>query len=202
MSALKDPQRELFCQELHGGATKAQAHERAGYPKLQAARGRTADKLYQTKWCKGRMKELILEDLGKSRHRHSITRDFILSNMTDVLDRCMGGVAYKDKRGIETGEYKFDATGALKALHMLGLEHGMFNPEKKTRHGRLDSPLDNMSGKEMIKFVEGKMKSLSTAELEMLGFVRDNEPGQLVEGEGGTPDSDGDTPARQVPTLQ
>ena len=53
---------------------------------------------------------------------------------------------------------------------MLGQEVGLFNPEKKSRHGQLD-PLDNMDQKQLVQFIGRTLKDLGPGALKELGLV-------------------------------
>jgi len=58
--------------------------------------------------------------------RTEITADYVLSQLKEIVERCMQREAVKDRSGKETGEYRFDASGANKALELLGKHLKLF----------------------------------------------------------------------------
>jgi phage terminase small subunit len=52
--------------------------------------------------------------------------EWVLQRLKDISDRCMQAEAVFDREGNETGEYKFDSTGANKATELIGKHLGMF----------------------------------------------------------------------------
>lgn len=63
--------------------------------------------------------------------RTGLNREWVISRLMQVVDRCMQAEEVKDKEGQPTGEFKFDASGANQALKMLGDTMGMFKPQEK-----------------------------------------------------------------------
>lgn len=57
-----------------------------------------------------------------------LDRQWVISRLMQVTERCMQAEPVLDKEGHETGEYKFDSAGATRSLHLLGSELGMFKP--------------------------------------------------------------------------
>lgn len=55
-----------------------------------------------------------------------ITAQSVLSRINSVIDRCMQTEAVRDREGTATGEYKFDSSGALKGLDLLGKHLKLF----------------------------------------------------------------------------
>lgn len=60
-----------------------------------------------------------------------LDREWVISRLMTVVERCMQAEPVKDKDGNETGEYKFDSNGANRALQLLGSELGMFTPKEE-----------------------------------------------------------------------
>lgn len=58
-----------------------------------------------------------------------LDRAWVIERLMSVVDRCMQAEPVKDRDGNETGEYKFDSSGANRALQLLGAELGMFTPK-------------------------------------------------------------------------
>lgn len=63
--------------------------------------------------------------------RTGLNREWIISRLMTVVDRCMESEPVTDNEGNETGTYKFDASGANQALRMLGDTMGLFKPAEK-----------------------------------------------------------------------
>lgn len=63
--------------------------------------------------------------------KSGLNRSWILDRLMRIVDRCMQAEPVHDKDGNETGEYRFDASGANRALQMLGSELGMFQPKQE-----------------------------------------------------------------------
>jgi phage terminase small subunit len=60
-----------------------------------------------------------------------LDREWVITRLMQVVDRCMGTIPVLDGNGEPTGEYKFDASGANAALKMLGDTMGLFKPAEK-----------------------------------------------------------------------
>ena len=60
-----------------------------------------------------------------------LDREWVISRLMSVVDRCMQTEPVLDKKGEPTGEYGFDAAGANTALRMLGDTMGLFKPAEK-----------------------------------------------------------------------
>lgn len=60
-----------------------------------------------------------------------LDREWVISRLMSVVDRCMQAEPMKDSKGEPTGEFKFDSSGANTALRMLGDTMGLFKPAEK-----------------------------------------------------------------------
>ena len=89
-------QQERFCQEMFGGATKAEAHERAGYLSPKGNRIKTAYRLSNTKWCQERMIELR----GKALEDSGMDREWVLSNAKDLYEKATTAKPVKDSEKV------------------------------------------------------------------------------------------------------
>ena len=52
---------------------------------------------------------------------------WVLGRLREVAERCLQGVAVRDRQGRETGEWSFNASGATRALGLIGKHLGMFS---------------------------------------------------------------------------
>ena len=60
-----------------------------------------------------------------------LDREWVISRLMTVVDRCLQAEPVTDNEGAPTGEYTFNAAGANQALRMLGDTMGMFKPTDK-----------------------------------------------------------------------
>jgi hypothetical protein len=65
-----------------------------------------------------------------------------------------------DRKGVPTGEYKFDSAGANRSLELLGKELGMFGEKKLSR----DNPLEEMSEEDLLNLAADLMKQTGVAD--------------------------------------
>jgi len=72
----------------------------------------------------------VAAEIAKARtercNRTQITADYVLCKLQDIAERCTQAEPVLDKEGNETGEYKFDASGANRALELLGKHLKLF----------------------------------------------------------------------------
>ena len=76
-----------------------------------------------------RIAELTMAASRNAIMKNGLDRSWVIERLMKVVDRCMQAEPVKDRDGNETGEYKFDSSGANKALQLLGAELGMFTPK-------------------------------------------------------------------------
>lgn len=119
------PQQELFCQEYIVDYNATQAAKRAGYAEKNAAV--QASRLLRNAKILSRVRAIQKERLEKL----ALTQESVLLNLLEVYDRCMQHhpvMEWDHEQGAykETGEYAFDAKGALRALELLGKHLSLF----------------------------------------------------------------------------
>lgn len=144
MSKAVDARRENFCREYIIDYNGAQAAIRAGYSPKSAKQ--TASRLLTDADLLSRVRELQSEQV----RRLAVTADSVVLRLLEVYERCMQAkpVLTWDKEAkeyVESGQFTFDAKGALGALELLGKHLAMFTDrakiEAKTDTGKLDSIL-------------------------------------------------------------
>jgi len=69
---------------------------------------------------------LIQEQVGKVAKQCELSQEWVLNNLKEVAERCMEAVPALDRHGNETGEFTFQASGANRALELIGKHLGMF----------------------------------------------------------------------------
>lgn len=89
----------------------------------------------QTKWEKNPKIRTRIAELSDIATQNAIiqtglNREWVLTRLMTVADRCMQTEPVLDNQGNPTGEYKFDSAGATKALKMLGDTLGMFKQQE------------------------------------------------------------------------
>jgi hypothetical protein len=72
-------------------------------------------------------------------------RNWWVSRLKGVVERCMQAEAVMDRKGEWTGHYQFDASAALKGLEMLGKHYGLFQlpPEPDGQVALNETDLDD-----------------------------------------------------------
>jgi hypothetical protein len=116
MAVLNNPRHERFAEALASGKSASQAYAEAGYKKDR----RNASRLTSNDDIRARVAELQ----SRAAERAVIDKQWVLDGLKELADRCMQRVAVLDRGRVV--EYRFDAVGAVRALHLLGRELGMF----------------------------------------------------------------------------
>ena len=154
---LKNAQRELFCHEYLKDLNVAQAGSRAGYASRQSAHD--AFKSDEVQERISFLKKERMEQLG-------IDAYYVLSNLKTVVERCLQAEEVLDREGAGTGEYKFEHTGANKALELLGKHIGMFK-DKVEVTGKDGGPIQQ-EVKTQPKYTPEELAELTAQELSRL----------------------------------
>jgi len=113
MAKLTDKQ-EVFCREYIVDLNATQAALRAGYSQKTAQR--IGSENLSKPLIQGRVTELMQERV----ERVQIDADWVLKSAKQVFDRCMQQEDVTDREGGSTGEWKFEHSGANKALEIIG----------------------------------------------------------------------------------
>src|SRR5258708_19508992 len=111
---------QRFVDEYLVDSNATQAAIRAGYSKRSASS--LGKQLLQN--------PPVLLAVTKARARlveHvEVTQEFVVAKLVENLNRCMQAIPVLDKQGQETGEYRYEANAAHRALELLGKHLGMF----------------------------------------------------------------------------
>lgn len=120
---------KMFCNEYIIDFNGTQAAIRVGYSK------KTANRIASENLSKLDIQEYIKELIDNRNKRTQITQDEVVADIIKVKNRCMQNEAILDKDGNETGVYKFDSTGANKALDMLMKHTGGYELDNQQSNG-------------------------------------------------------------------
>ena len=105
---------QLFVSEYLKDLNASQAARRAGYSSKVAA------EIGYENLKKPHIAAAIQEAFTQRIERTKIDADYVLRQAVKVHERCMQAVPVLDKKGCPTGEYRFDAAGACRALELIG----------------------------------------------------------------------------------
>jgi len=112
-SNLTDKQK-IFCEEYLIDLNATQSAIRAGYSE------KTAKQIGTENLSKPVLSEYIAELKAKRSESTAINAAWVLRQAVKVHERCMQAEPVIDKEGGPTGEYKFEHSGANKALEIIG----------------------------------------------------------------------------------
>ena len=113
MAKLNDRQ-VRFCEEYLIDLNAMQSAIRAGYSE------KTAKQMGSENLSKPDIANYIAELKAKRSEKTTIDAAWVLNAAKKVHDRCMQEEAVTDRDGAPTGEYKFEHSGANKALEIIG----------------------------------------------------------------------------------
>jgi phage terminase small subunit len=124
MPGLKNQRHETFCREYVGRTEfcGAKAARNAGYSEKGAREQAYA--ILRRRDVQNRLAELLQERRANS----ELNDQYVLDRLREVVDRCLQAVPVIDpKTGGRAGEWRFNASGANKALELLGRHLGLWN---------------------------------------------------------------------------
>jgi phage terminase small subunit len=119
MKTKMTPKKNKFVLEYLKDNNATQAAIRSGYS------NKTAYSQGQRLLKNVEIKAAIDLELSKQAKRTGINADYVLNSLKEIADRCMQKVMVMEM-GLPTGEWKFDAGGATKALELLGKHLKLF----------------------------------------------------------------------------
>lgn len=144
---------ERFCQEYLIDLNGTQAAIRAGYSKD------TAKEIASENLTKPNIQERVKSLQQQIALRLEITQDWVLKRFRDISDRCMTAepvMILEDGVWIESGEYKFDSSGANKATESIGKHLGFFEKDNKKEVINLNAELSKKEIEEIAKGLNEK----------------------------------------------
>lgn len=131
------PKQEAFCEEYMIDLNATQAAIRAGYSE------NTASEMGYENLNKPHLAERITELKAERSNRTLVDADYVINGLLEVHKRCLQAepVMVRGEDGMkESGEFKFEHSGANKSLELLGKHLGLF-VDKKEVSGPDGSPL-------------------------------------------------------------
>jgi phage terminase small subunit len=130
MASELTPKQEAFCTEYMIDSNATQAAIRAGYSENSARQ--TASDTMSKPYIADRIAELRSEQVGRT----LVTADYVINGLIEVHKRCMQAepVMVRGDDGMEeSGEFKFEHSGANKSLELLGKNLGIFTERLDVR---------------------------------------------------------------------
>lgn len=115
---------ELFIQHYLVHLKVGEAAVAAGYTK------KTADKAGYRMLDRPEIREAIRTAMAKRAEKAQIDADWVLIRLIEMYERCSQAKPVLDKAGKETGVYRFDSKGALRALELIGKHINMFTDNR------------------------------------------------------------------------
>lgn len=122
---------QRFCLEYIQDYNATEAAKRAGYSE------KTAKSIGSENLKKPEIKETVLQLQSEQKDRLCISADWVITELVRVYQRCMQQEEVliwdsEAREKVPSGEYVFDAKGALNALDKLGKHLGVFEKGNNT----------------------------------------------------------------------
>jgi phage terminase small subunit len=122
------PEQEAYCRAISLGMSRQEAMQLAGIANVKKAREWERSPNVRT-----RITELTEAITHNSIIKNGLDRGWVISRLMTVTERCMQAEPVLDKDGEPTGQYKFDSTGANRALELLGKTMRMFDAKDTSK---------------------------------------------------------------------
>ena len=110
-----------FVEEYLVDGSGRQAAIRAGYS------ARSAQQIGSNLLRKPKVAEALAARRAVVSARCELESGWVLDRLREVAERCLQGVPVRDRSGQEVGEWSFNASGATRALELIGKHLGMFS---------------------------------------------------------------------------
>ena len=139
------PKEKRFIEELEADGSKADAAIRAGYGRSRDGKEnrRSAATAASRILAKPEIAEYRALRAVIAYEETGMSRDTVMSEIVKVYRRCMQGEPVlrwdpEKKDWVETGEWRIDSKGALKALELMGEHVGAFEKENDPAKNKID----------------------------------------------------------------
>lgn len=125
------PKQETYCQERFvNKLSQRQAYKKAYDTKNMA------DKTIDEKACLLESNDKVVarrDELNNTvLNKNLVTKEYVVSALMEVAERCLQKIPVLDSHGEPTGEWKFEAAGANKSLELLGKTIAMFTDKTES----------------------------------------------------------------------
>lgn len=124
-------QKLIFADEYLVDLNATKAAIRAGYSE-KSARSKASQLLDDPE-----VQAYIEKKQKRLSEKMNWTHERILQRFSDISDRCMQAEPVLDKDGEPTGEYKFDANGAIKATENIAKHLGFYEVDNRQKSTQL-----------------------------------------------------------------
>lgn len=153
------PKQSRFVNEYLVDFNATQAAIRAGYsPRTAAAQ---ASRLFTNV----KVYKAIAQAVEERAKRTAIDQDWVLDRLQEVVDRCMQAIPVCDRQGQPSGEWRFNAGGANRALEIIGKHLRMFADKVEVEQSR---SVRDLSTAELMAIVVEEHNNKPTASSEAL----------------------------------
>lgn len=119
---------EAYCRARATGMNMEESVMAIGSP-ISVHTARCWERELQT--VRSRIEELAAMATNNAILKTGLDREWVISRLMTVVDRCMQAEPVLDRKGEPTGKFQFDSAGANTALRMLGDTMGLFKPAEK-----------------------------------------------------------------------
>lgn len=120
------PKQQRFVEEYLIDLNATQAALRAGYSP------RTATEIGSQNLRKPEIKRALTAARQELSEETQLNKEWIETRLMSVVERCMQAEPVLSREGKPTGQYRFDAAGANRALELLGRRLKIFEEEEVT----------------------------------------------------------------------
>ena len=121
---------EKFCQEYVANGGNASGAYRSAYSTHNMKSETINNKAYILS-TKGDIRARISNLRKKIEEESNVSAVWVRKKLIELVDRCMQAEAVLDSEGMPTGEYKFDSSGANKAIDTLNRMQGYYEKDNK-----------------------------------------------------------------------
>lgn len=151
---LRDPGHEAFCRAMVTCKDPTTAWRIAYNKPKKSYPGKRLQELLTDPSIERRMQYLQEMAAEKVTSAVALQESYIIDGMQTMFERCMQIDQIVDRHGVATGEFKFDSSGAGKALDMMAKTAGMY------REKRQASDAENQTDEHLLESIGVLSKQL------------------------------------------